>query len=73
MSIKFVSFRGFNVYIIVDFVKCGVQTLISEIRRYRNDRYIIIIVIEGRGLKSQEVGEREYNMYLTPQYHQQAG
>ena len=66
-------FRGFDMYIFVDFVKCGVQTRVGEIRRYRNDRYIIIIVIEGRRLKSQEVGEREHNMHLTPQYHQQAG
>ena len=30
---------GFIVYIIVDFVKRGVLTLVGEVRRYRNDRY----------------------------------
>ena len=60
-------------YIFADLVKHCVQSLIGEIRRYRNDRYIIIIVTEGRGLKSQEVGEREHNMCLTPRYDQQAG
>ena len=30
---------GFNVYIIVDFVKRGVLTFVGEIQRYKNDRY----------------------------------
>ena len=40
-------FRGFNVPIFVDLVKCSVLTLVSEIRCCRNDRYqgIIIIII----------------------------
>ena len=32
-------FLGFNVYIIVDLVKCGVLTLVGEIWCYRNDLY----------------------------------
>ena len=32
-------FWDLNVYIIVDLVKCGVLTLASETRRYRNDGY----------------------------------
>ena len=31
-------FWGFNVYIIVDFLKRGVLTLVGEVRLYRNDR-----------------------------------
>ena len=33
------NFLGFNVHIIIDLVKRGVLTLVSEIRRYRNDYY----------------------------------
>ena len=33
------NFWGFDVNIIVDLVKRGVLILVSEIRRYRNDRY----------------------------------
>ena len=32
-------FRSSYVYSIVDLLKCGVLTLVDEIRRYRNDRY----------------------------------
>ena len=60
-------------YIFVDLLKRSALALFGEKRCYRNDRYIIIIVTEGRGLKSQEVGEREHNMCLTPRYDQQAG
>ena len=34
-----------NVYIIVDLVKRDVLTLVGEIRRYRNDRYLFIFFI----------------------------
>ena len=39
MTIQFMIFGGFNVYITVDLVKCCVFTLVCDTRSYRNDRH----------------------------------
>ena len=38
------NIMNINVHIIVDIVKRGVLTLVSEIRRYRNERYFILLI-----------------------------
>ena len=75
-------FWGFNIYIFVDVVKRGVCTITDEIRRYRNDRYYIFMIIiligqqwnsansQGKPLFFQTTGwqinDDEWKLYSYP-------
>ena len=49
-------------HIIVDLVKRGVLTLIGEIRRYRNDRYLLLLL--SLLLKRRTLAMRIYSQGL---------
>ena len=54
----------FNVYIIADFVKCGVLTLVGEIRHCRNDRYSYYIQTPAQTVHTGYISNRQ-NTFIT--------